>query len=174
MSPVETIKKSIRVVPDFPKKGILFADVTPVLGDPGLLTMAIEQMVTPWVGHRLDKVVGIEARGFIFGTLVANETNRGFVPLRKPGRLPSETYSQTYEMEYGQDTLEMHVDAVQPDDEVLIVDDLLATGGTAEAACKLVELAGGTVIGVCFLVELAFLNGREKLDGYMVESVVVY
>jgi adenine phosphoribosyltransferase len=174
MAAVKKIMSHIRDIPDFPHEGILFKDVTPILGNPDILSMAIEQMITPWSERPVDKVIGIESRGFIFGTPIAQMTNAGFVPLRKPGKLPSETFSQTYELEYGQDALEMHVDAVKPRDEVLIVDDLLATGGTAEAACKLVEMAGGTVIGVCFLVELGFLNGRDKLDGYQVESVVVY
>ena len=160
---MEHLKKLIRHVPDFPKKGILFYDITTLLRDPGGLREALEGLTTPFREKAIDLVVGIESRGFILGAAMAEKLGAGFVPIRKPGKLPSATITQSYELEYGSDTLEIHQDAVKEGQRVLIVDDLLATGGTACAANDLVRKAGGNVIGMAFLVELEFLKGRERL-----------
>ena len=157
------LKKLIRHVPDFPKKGILFYDITTLLRDPGGLREALDGLTTPFREKAIDLVVGIESRGFILGAAMAEKLGAGFVPIRKPGKLPSATITQSYELEYGSDTLEIHQDAIQEGQRVLIVDDLLATGGTACAANDLVRKAGGNVIGMAFLVELEFLKGRERL-----------
>jgi adenine phosphoribosyltransferase len=168
------LKKLIREVPDFPKPGILFYDITTLLKDArGLKTLA-DAFAAQYEGNRPDVVAGIEARGFIFGPLLAERLGTGFIPVRKPKKLPAATVSETYELEYGEDTLEIHRDAVEPGQKVLIVDDLLATGGTAAATCRLVEKIGGVVSGVAFVIELTFLNGREKLGGYDVYSVLKY
>jgi len=155
----------IRDVPDFPKKGIIFKDITPLLGDPAGLREACERLAEPFVGRGVEKVAGIESRGFIFGAPVAERLGAGFVPLRKPGKLPYSTIRQTYELEYGTDAIEVHADAVAPGQKVLLVDDLLATGGTMAAACRLVEKLGGQVTGIAFVIELCFLHGRDKLPG---------
>ena len=160
---MEHLKKLIRHVPDFPKKGILFYDITTLLRDPGGLREALDGLTTPFREKAIDLVVGIESRGFILGAAMAEKLGAGFVPIRKPGKLPGATIAQSYELEYGSDTLEIHQDAVKEGQRVLIVDDLLATGGTACAANDLVRKAGGNVIGMAFLVELEFLNGRERL-----------
>ena len=160
---MEHLKKLIRHVPDFPKKGILFYDITTLLRDPGGLREALDGLTTPFREKAIDLVVGIESRGFILGAAMAEKLGAGFVPIRKPGKLPSATIAQSYELEYGSDTLEIHQDAVKEGQRVLIVDDLLATGGTACAANDLVRKAGGNVIGMAFLVELEFLKGRERL-----------
>lgn len=164
----------IRVVPDFPVPGIPFRDVTPLLADPEALAFATRQMVRPFGSEPVDLVAGIDARGFIFGTLVARELGVGFVPLRKPGKLPYQTFSEAYVTEYSTDTLAIHVDAVPEAARVLVADDVLATGGTAAAACALVERAGGVVAGCTFLLELTALSGRAKLAGRQVHAVLAY
>ena len=171
---MDDLKAFIREVPDYPKPGILFYDITTILQDPHALRMTVDRFVWLFSGKRVDKVVGMESRGFIFGPIVAYNLNAGFVPVRKPGKLPSETVDESYELEYGSDTLEMHSDAVQEGENVLIVDDLIATGGTARATAKLVEQLGGNVVGLAFLIELTFLEGRKQLDGYWVESLLRY
>lgn len=171
---VESIADRIRDVPDFPKKGIVFKDITPVLSDINTLRTSVKEMAAPFVDHEIDIVVGIESRGFIFGAPIADVLNCSFVPVRKPGKLPWRTKTVSYELEYGTDTLEIHEDAIQTGQNVLIVDDLLATGGTAEAACKLVEKVGGNIKGLTVLIELKFLNAREKLNPYNVHSLVQY
>ena len=171
---MDDLKTFIREVPDYPKPGILFYDITTLLQDPHALRMTVDRFVWMFSGKRVDKVVGMESRGFIFAPIVAYNLNAGFVPVRKPGKLPSKTVSESYELEYGSDKLEMHADAVAEDENVLIVDDLIATGGTARATAKLVESMGGTVVGLAFLIELTFLEGRKQLDGYWVESLMRY
>ena len=171
---MEELKKVIREVPDFPKEGILFYDITTLLKDHKALNQAIEAMTKEYSGKAIDAILAIEARGYIFGTPMACKLGTGFIPVRKPGKLPAKTIQETYALEYGEDTIEMHEDAVGSGQKILIVDDLLATGGTAAAACRLVEKAGGQVAGCCFMVELTFLNGREKLDGYEVFSLLKY
>lgn len=172
MSELDQIKQAIRDVPDFPKKGIVFKDITPVLGDANLLAVTIRQLAGLADGLHIDAVCGIEARGFIFGSALARELNVGFVPVRKPGKLPYSVYTQSYDLEYGTDTIELHTDAFKPGAQVLLVDDLLATGGTAQAAIKLIEKCGAVVPLVAFLIELSFLEGRKKLDGYEVKSLI--
>ncbi len=164
----------IRDVPDFPKPGIMFKDITPLLRDPSGLSMAMDAIAHPFLDAKVDVVGGAESRGFIFATAVAARLSAGFVPFRKPGRLPCETLREEYSLEYGTNALEVHRDAVKPGDRVLLVDDLLATGGTMEACCKLVDGLGGEIVGTSFLIELGFLGGRAKLDGYRVHSVLNY
>ncbi|MCZ6835493.1 MAG: adenine phosphoribosyltransferase [Planctomycetota bacterium] len=164
----------IRDIPDFPKPGILFKDITPLLADAGGLALAVELMANPYRNSNVDLVVGAESRGFIFGTAIAQALNCGFIPVRKPGKLPYETKSMTYELEYGTDSLEIHADALTSHHKVLLVDDLLATGGTMQACCQLVEHLGGDIVGVSLLIELTDLKGREKLKPYQVESVLTY
>ena len=168
------LKKLIREVPDFPKPGILFYDITTLLKDSDGFAGVIEGLKSHYSGARVDLVLGIEARGFIFAPALAYALHAGFVPVRKPKKLPAATVSVTYDLEYGKDSLEMHKDAVQPGSRVLIVDDLLATGGTAAAAARLVREAGGTVAGLGFVVELTFLSGRAKLPEYDVFSLLQY
>ena len=170
---MDPLKAAIRGVPGFPKAGIVFRDITPVLADPGLLREAVARLSEPYRERGVQLVVGTEARGFILGPAVALELGAGFVPVRKQGKLPCETYQVTYDLEYGTDTVEMHTDAVGPDDRVLMVDDLLATGGTMAACCKMVEQAGAAIVGIAFLIELAFLNGRDRLSGYDIRSRIV-
>jgi adenine phosphoribosyltransferase len=160
---MEHLKDKIRQVPDFPKPGILYYDITTLLRDPVGLGEALDGLANPFRDKQIDLVVGIESRGFIFGTAVADRLGTGFVPVRKPGKLPARTIKQSYDLEYGSDTLEIHHDAIEAGQRILIVDDLLATGGTARAAVDLVTSAGGTVAGLSFLVELQFLKGRDKL-----------
>jgi len=168
------IASLIREVPDFPKPGVLFKDITPLLRDPSGLSAAMELMAQPYVGERVEVVAGAESRGFIFATALAAKMSAGFVLIRKPGRLPCETRSQGYALEYGTAALEIHVDAIHPGDRVLVVDDLLATGGTMAACCKLVESLGGTIIGTSFLIELNYLKGRQALGDYPIHSLLRY
>ena len=165
----------IRNIPDFPEKGIVYRDITPLLHNPKGLFCAIEEMAMPFrFGPKIDIVAGPESRGFIFGAAIAQSLSAGFVPIRKPGRLPGKTISASYELEYGTDSLEMHSDAIHPGDRVLMVDDLLATGGTMKACCDLVGRLCGEVIGCSFLIELAFLNGRKELGDYDICSLITY
>lgn len=168
------VEKFIRSIPDFPEPGIIFRDMTTVTQSPEGLQMAVEAMEEKVKDLDFDVVVGLEARGFMFGTPIAYDLKKGFVPIRKKGKLPAETISETYELEYGTAEVEIHTDAITAGQKVLIVDDLIATGGTIEAAIKLIERLGGEVVGCAFLVELAGLEGRKKLEGYRVDSVVVY
>lgn len=167
-------RAAIRDVPDFPQPGILFKDITPVLADPALFRDVIDYFAETYSSAEVDVVVGIESRGFIFGAPLALELGAAFVPIRKPGKLPYEKVRIDYALEYGNDSLEAHRDAVADGHRVLVVDDVLATGGTASAATRLVKQLGGEVIGVCFLVELGFLNGRQKLDSVDVHSLLTY
>ena len=168
------LKQHIRNVPDFPKAGILFYDITTLLRDPRGFTMTIDMLSTPFADQGIDAVIGIESRGFILGGAVAQRLGAGFVPIRKPGKLPAKALKETYELEYGTDALEIHEDAVQKGQRVLIVDDVLATGGTAAAAGQLVRKLGGELHGMAFLIELLFLNGRSRLGGEQVFSVLQY
>ena len=171
---IARIERRIRDVVDFPKPGIVFKDWTPMLGDPEALRDAVALLAEPFRDEGIDHVVGMEARGFLLGVPLALELSAGFVPVRKPGKLPSETHTVDYELEYGSDTLEMHTDAVKAGQRVLIVDDLLATGGTAGATVKLVEHSQGEVVACAFLIELDFLSGRENLPAGRVHSVLHY
>jgi len=171
---MDEFKKLIREVPDFPKPGILFYDITTLLRDREGFCRLIDFMTLQTRPIHADLVLGIEARGFIFAPALAYNINAGFVPIRKPGKLPGPTESVTYDLEYGTDTIEIHKDAVKPGSRVIIADDLLATGGTARAAARLVEKEGGVVAGFTFVVELDFLKGREQLDGYPVYSLIHY
>jgi adenine phosphoribosyltransferase len=168
------LKTYIRHVPDFPKAGILFYDITTLLQDPVGLRAAIDSIAGPFADQKIDLVVGIESRGFIFGAPVADRLGTGFAPVRKPGKLPSTCIRESYALEYGTDTLEIHEDAVKPGQRVLIVDDLLATGGTARATSELVKKLGGTVHGLAFLIELVALNGRSRLTGENVHASLQY
>jgi adenine phosphoribosyltransferase len=168
------LKKLIREIPDFPKKGILFYDITTLLKDKTGLAMLIDKLSEHYISHDIDLVLGMEARGFIFAPAVAYRLNAGFVPVRKPGKLPAECVTYDYALEYGTNTLQVHKDAIQKGQRVLIVDDLLATGGTAEATAKLAESLGANIVGLGFVVELEFLKGREKLQGYDVMSLLRY
>ena len=171
---MDNLKSKIRNVPDFPKAGILFYDITTLLQDPVGLRDAIDSLTTPFIGQGIEMVVGIESRGFIFGAAVADRLGAGFAPVRKPGKLPSTTTRVSYDLEYGSDALEIHDDAVKTGQRVLIVDDLLATGGTARAAADLVGRLGGQVHALAFLIELVGLNGRDKLAGQTLHSVLKY
>jgi adenine phosphoribosyltransferase len=171
---MDSLKTHIRHVPDFPKPGILFYDVTTLLKDPQGFKLAIDSLSAPYVGSGVTLVVGIESRGFILGSAVADRIGAGFVPVRKLGKLPAQTIRATYALEYGTDSLEMHRDAVEEGQKVLIVDDLLATGGTARATVDLVRQLGGNVVGVSVLIELVELNGRAKLQGENVRAVLQY
>ena len=171
---MEALKSKIRHVPDFPKAGILFYDVTTLLRDAQGLRLALGSMTQPFAGRGIELVVGIESRGFILGAAVADRLGAGFVLVRKLGKLPAETVQATYALEYGTDSLEMHRDAIEPGQRVLIVDDLLATGGTAAAAVSLVEKVGGQIEGLAFLIELIALKGREKLPGQQIHPVLKY
>lgn len=171
---MEQIKKLIREVPDFPKKGINFYDITTLLQDADGFKRTIDRLVEQVKDEKIDTVIGIESRGFIFGTPVAYQLGAGFVPVRKPNKLPWEKVSVSYDLEYGQDTVEMHKDALGEDHNVLIVDDLLATGGTARAVADLVEKVGGNIVKILFVLELDFLNGREKLSDYNISSLIRY
>lgn len=162
---ISNVKSKIRDVVDFPKKGIIFRDITTALKDGETLKVMIDYLCEQFKDEKIDYIAGIESRGFIFGMPMAYKLNAGFVPIRKPNKLPAETYAQEYELEYGTDKIEVHKDAFPEGANVLVVDDLLATGGTAEAACKLVKKTGANLVGMAFLIELCDLNGREKLDG---------
>jgi len=171
---MDDLKRHVRSVPDFPKEGILFYDISTLMKDAAASRRAVDRMTWSWIDAEIDKVVGMESRGFIFAPLLASRLNAGFVMVRKPGKLPAETFVKSYALEYGEDRLEMHRDAVEKGERVLIVDDLLATGGTARATVELVEEAGGTVAGLGFLIELEELKGREKLSEYRVEALLSY
>ena len=171
---VETLRAKIREIPDFPKPGILFYDITTLLKDAGAYKEAIGLMLDPYRGEQIDLVVGMESRGFIFSAPMAYELDAGLVPVRKLGKLPAETLSVEYALEYGSNTLEIHRDAIQPGQRVLVVDDLLATGGTVHGTIELIERLKGEIVGLAFLVELDFLHGRDRLEGRRVTSVVRY
>ena len=171
---MDDLKRHIREIPDFPKPGILFYDITTLLKHPRMLRETVDRFVWHFVEDKVDKVVGIESRGFMFAPMLALSLNAGFVPVRKPGKLPAPTVEKHYDLEYGSDAVEMHEDAVEEGEQVLIVDDLISTGGTARATAGLVEDLGGTVAGFGFLVELSFLKGRDKLAGYDVQSLIRY
>jgi adenine phosphoribosyltransferase len=168
------LAENIREVPDFPKEGILFYDITTLIKDPQAFKQAVDILTEHYVGQKIDLVVAVEARGYIFGAPIAYQLGAGFVPVRKVGKLPAETVREEYELEYGTDSVEMHRDAIQPGQRVLIVDDLIATGGSAAATARLVERLGGEVVGIAFLIELTFLSGVEKLKGYDVFTVIAY
>jgi adenine phosphoribosyltransferase len=171
---MSNLAQFIRDVPDFPKPGIIFKDITPLLQDAGAFGQAVVQLAQPFRGAGVDLVVAAEARGFILGGAVARELGVGFVPVRKPGKLPAATTGETYQLEYGTDTLEIHTDAIRPGQRVLLLDDLLATGGTMAAMANLVGKLGATVVGIAFLIELKFLHGREKLKGHNVVTLIQY
>ena len=171
---MERLAAKIRNIPDFPKTGIQFKDITPLVKDPATLRLCVHQLLFPFLGERLTAVVGMEARGFIFGSLVAWELGVGFVPLRKPGKLPYEVQAARYDLEYGSAALEVHVDALGPGDRVLLIDDLIATGGTAAASCRLIERLGAELAGCAFVVELDELQGRARLMPYRVHTLVHY
>ncbi len=174
MPPSLNLADYIRAIPDFPKPGILFRDITPLLTDPAAFRSAVVEMANPFRTAKIDVVAAAEARGFIFAAPVALELNAALVPIRKPGKLPYHTQSFSYELEYGTDTLEIHTDAIAPGAKVLVVDDLLATGGTVEACCRLVEKMGGVVVGCAFLIELADLHGARRIAQYKTVSLVKY
>ena len=167
-------KAYIRDIKDFPKEGVLFKDITPLLQDSTALKNTAEELVVLVGDSKIDKVVGMESRGFIFGPILAHTLNAGFVPIRKPGKLPYERYSESFALEYGTDTLEMHIDAIKQGERVLIHDDVLATGGTASAVAKLVERAGGIIVQFNFLIELEFLNGKRKIAAWPTRSLITY
>jgi adenine phosphoribosyltransferase len=168
------LKDHIRSVPDFPKKGIVFRDITTLLKDKNAFGKTTDVFYERYRGTRVDKVVSVESRGFIFGSVLANKLGAGFVPIRKPGKLPAETIREEYQLEYGKDAIEIHRDAIAPGERVLLHDDLLATGGTVLAACRLVEKLGGEIVGLCFLIELTFLHGRDRLKNYDIYSILKY
>lgn len=172
MPDVESLSRMLRDVPDFPKPGIVFKDITPLLSCPAALSLAVEFLTQPYRTSHVDLVVGAESRGFIFGTAVARNLSAGFVPIRKPGKLPYKTRKVTYDLEYGTDSMEIHDDAIPKAARVLMIDDLLATGGTMRACCDLVSSQGGVIVGVAFLIELCFLKGREKFKGIPIHSVI--
>lgn len=173
-SSIDTLRAAIRDVPDFPKKGIVFKDITTLLRDPVLFRRMLDLMTVLCGDLAVDRVVAIESRGFIFGSVLAERLGAGFVPVRKPGKLPAATVKASYALEYGTDTLEMHVDGIAAGDQVLVVDDVIATGGTAKAVGELVASQGGRVAAFAFLVELGFLNGRQKLEGHEVRRLIAY
>ncbi len=168
------LKQKIRSIPDFPKKGVVFRDITTLLGDGEAFRYSVDKLVESCRGKEIDAVLGAEARGFIYGAVVAYKLGVGFIPVRKPGKLPYKITEASYELEYGKNILQMHIDAVKKGDKILIVDDLVATGGTAKAKAELVEKMGGKVVGFCFLIELEFLKPREVLEGYDVFSLIKY
>ena len=171
---MDEIKNIIRDIPDFPKKGIIFKDITTLLADAKSFQRMVDSIANRYVGQRVDKVVGVEARGFIIGAALAYKLNAGIVLVRKPGKLPAETFKQTYDLEYGTDTLEMHTDAIKKGERVLIADDLLATGGTMGAVVDMVNSMGGEIVECCFMAELEFLNGRKKLPEGKVFSLLKF
>ncbi len=168
------LKSYIRDIPDFPKKGIIFKDITPLLADKDAFSRTIKQIAEVGEKYSITKIMAIESRGFIFGSAVAHAMNVGVIPVRKKGKLPHKTFSETYQLEYGQDSLEMHIDALTPGEKVLIVDDVLATGGTAQAVAQLVKKAGGEPMAMAFVIELNFLNGRDKIKECPVVSLIHY
>ena len=171
---MQGLESKIRAIPDFPRPGVVFRDITPLVGDSAMLRLAVNQLVDPFIDEPIDAVAGMEARGFIFGALAAQELDVGFVPLRKPGKLPYDVQSVSYELEYGTASLEAHIDAINPGARILLVDDLIATGGTASASCKLVERFGGEIAACAFVIELDDLEGRAKLSGRRVHSLLHY
>ncbi len=171
---MKELKDYVRSIPDFPEKGVIFRDITSILQDKDGLRLAVDSIQEGLEGLDFDVIVGPESRGFIFGMPVAYNMHKSFVPVRKAGKLPCETVSAQYELEYGTEVIEMHKDAVRPGQKVVIIDDLMATGGTMEAVVKLVESLGGEVVKICFLIELAGLNGRERLSGYDIQSSIIY
>ncbi len=173
MDPIAHLRTLIREIPDFPKPGIGFKDFTPLLRDPRALALAVELMANPYRGQHVDLVIGTESRGFIFGTALAQALSAGFVPIRKPGKLPHKTLSTAYDLEYGSDTVEIHVDAIAPRQRVLLADDLLATGGTMEACCKLVRSLDAHIVGITVLIELTFLKGQARLAQFGETHAVV-
>jgi adenine phosphoribosyltransferase len=171
---MQQLKEKIRDIADFPLEGIIFKDITPLVRDPASMRLAVSALIAPYKNTNITAVAGMEARGFIFGSLVAWELNLGFIPLRKPGKLPYDVQSIDYKLEYGDASLEVHIDAIEPGDRILLIDDLLATGGTAKASCQLVEKLGGVVVACAFVVELTMLDGRDKLSGYPIHSLIKY
>lgn len=169
-----SIDQYIRNIPDFPKKGIQYKDITTLLIDPEVMQATLDALIKQLVGQKIDKVVGVEARGFLFGILLAKELNVGFVPMRKPGKLPYNTIDAKYDLEYGTDSIQVHTDAILPGEKVLMHDDVLATGGTAAAACSLIERLGGEVVACSFLLELKSLNGRDRLKDYPIQTLISY
>ena len=174
MSDIQDLHAAVRDVPDFPKPGIIFKDITPILADPVLFKKAVHLLAETVGEQKIDKIVGVEARGFIFGGAMAHHMGAGFVPLRKKGKLPGKTHETSYTLEYGEAVIELHQDAIQPGETVLLVDDLLATGGTAAAAVNLVQQLDAKLIGIAVLVELEFLNGRDKLSDHSIFSILQY
>ena len=171
---MERLHNKIRTIENFPEPGIQYRDITPMVRDPATLRLAVHQLIHPFIGEKLTAIVGMEARGFIFGSLAAWDLGIGFVPLRKPGKLPYDVHSISYDLEYGSASLEVHVDALTADDRVLVIDDVLATGGTAAASCHLIEKLGAEIAACAFVVELDALAGREKLSGYRIHSLLHY
>jgi adenine phosphoribosyltransferase len=168
------LRSYIRDVPNFPKQGIVFKDITPLLANPSALALAVEILCNPFRGLGIQSVIGAESRGFIFGTAIAQSLSCGFVPVRKPGKLPAEKVALTYDLEYGQDTLEIHKDAIKRGEKCLIVDDLLATGGTMKACCDLAQGLGGQIVGIAVLIELTFLKGRARFEAHHLHSAIKY
>jgi adenine phosphoribosyltransferase len=171
---MDSLKKKIRDIADFPKPGIVFKDITPLVQDPATLRDCIAALIAPYRDSAITAVAGMEARGFIFGSLAAWELGVGFIPLRKPGKLPYDVQKVDYDLEYGNASLEAHIDAISPGDRILLIDDVLATGGTARASCQLVEKLGGKVVACAFVMELGFLNGRQQLENYPLHSLIKY
>ena len=171
---MKRLQACIRNIADFPKPGIQFKDITPLVKEPAMLKLAVHDLIHPFLGERLSAVAGMEARGFIFGSLAAWELGVGFIPLRKPGKLPYDVESLSYELEYGAAAMEAHIDALAPGDRVLLIDDLIATGGTAAASCALIEKLGAEIAGCAFVIELDALRGRERLSKYRVHTLVHY
>ncbi len=171
---MDRLKDKIRDIPDFPKPGIVFKDITPLVQDPASLRLAISGLIKPFRDKNITAVAGMEARGFIFGSIAAWELGIGFIPLRKPGKLPYDVQSVDYSLEYGEASLEVHIDAIKAGDRILLIDDLLATGGTAKASCQLVEKLGGEVVACAFVIELAMLDGRQKINDYPIHSLIQY
>lgn len=171
---MDKLKAKIRDIPDFPKPGIIFKDITPLVQDPACLQHAVLELIKPFKKANITAVAGMEARGFIFGSIAAWELGIGFIPLRKPGKLPYDVQSVAYSLEYGEACLEAHIDAIKPGDRILLIDDLLATGGTAKASCQLVEKLGGEVVACAFVIELTMLDGKDQIQDYPIHSLIKY
>jgi len=171
---MKELDRYIRNIPDFPKPGIQFKDITPLIKEPKMLKLSVKKLIQPFQNEKLTAVAGMEARGFIFGSLAAWELGISFIPLRKPNKLPYDVERLSYDLEYGSTALEIHIDALEKNDRVLLVDDLIATGGTAAASCQLIEKLGAEIVGCAFIIELDFLNGREKLSKYNIHSLIHY